>query len=248
MGGQYFRFFDLPGELRTAILEHLVVMDSDIPIFAMRETCVQSSPMLLTDLLLVCHQMNREASGLFYTQNKFIVNLGSRRMYSEITQDGQLFSPEVMDARRRIRSLSLRMRRISGDFERLVVPAVKDMILNGSLRVLDVGILAQDTSAQKTVVCDLRPHSVSRDLGAASVVKTTPFQALLQLLVDPDLEQVTLWVSLIHWSLWCPYHSTIKKHAKLDSYKDGVSIDWRRLVEDFSDGSSITKVQRPRFA
>lgn len=209
--------------------------------------------MLLTDLLVVCQQMNREASGLFYMENKFIVNLGSRRMYSEITQEGQLFSPEVLDARRRIRCLSLRLRRLSGDFERVVVPPVKDMILNGSLRVLDVGILEQNTSIQRMVVCDLQSsRPVSRDsLGAASVVKTTPFQALLQLLADPDLEQVTLWVSLVHWSLWCPYHGTIEKHAKLDldRHKEGgVSIDWRRLVEDFSDGNSITKVERPRFA
>lgn len=49
-----FRFFDLPGELRTAILEHLVIMDSDIPIFAMKETSgtyLLSSFLSLTVLL-----------------------------------------------------------------------------------------------------------------------------------------------------------------------------------------------------
>lgn len=212
----------------------------------LNQNIVEGPSIPLTDLLLVCQQMNREASGLFYTQNKFIVNLGSRRMYSEITEEGQLFSPEVLDARRRIRCLSLRMRRISGDFERIVVPAVADMILHGSLRILDVGILTQDAGLKTKTICGHEPRPLSQDSEAANLVKTTPFQAFLKLLADPDLEQVTLWVSVVHWSVWCSYHSVIEKSSR-SGIEEPVDIDWRRLVRDFADGNRITKVERPRF-
>lgn len=247
MKQRYFQFFDLPAELRTAILEYLVIIDSDIPVFAKPETCTESPPMVLIDLLLVCQQMCREAGAVFYTQNKFIINLGSRRMYNEITQDGQLFSPETADARRRIRSVSLRLRRISGDFESMVVPALVDMILNGCLRILDVGILTQGAGlkAITSYRSNHRPGPTLQDPEAANLVKTSPFQAFLRLLADPDLELVTLWVSPVHWSLWCPYH----EYPELAGHNDGekAMIDWKRLVNDFADGNQITKIQRPRF-
>ncbi|KAH6657742.1 hypothetical protein BKA67DRAFT_532936 [Truncatella angustata] len=243
----YFRLFDLPGELRTAVLEHLVIIHSDIPVFAKKETCTESPPMVLTDLLLVSHQMHREASGLFYTMNNFIVNLASRRMLSDIVQEGQLFGPDVLDARRRIRSLSLRVRRISGDLESVAVPTLTDMILHGNLRILDVGILTQSTGLKTKSNYDShhRPGSVFQDPESANLVRTSPFQALLGLLADPDLEKVTLWASLVHWSIWCPYHDS--SDATMPKNSERVILDWQRLVHDFADGNRITKFERPRF-
>ncbi|KAK9769717.1 hypothetical protein AB5N19_08345 [Seiridium cardinale] len=248
MDTRFFRFFDLPGELRTAILEHLVIIHSEVPVYAKRETCTESPPMVLTDLLLVSHQLYREASGLFYGQNNFLVNLGTRRMYSEISSEGQLFSHDTVDARRRIRCLSLRVRRISGDFESVVVPPLMDMILNGCLKVLDVGFLTQDNTLKATAgyIQNHGSQSLCKDTEAANLVRTSPFQALLKLLADPDLEMVTLWVSLVHWSFWCSYHDSHETPERKDEEK--IPIDWRRLVGDFGEGRHITKVQKPRFS
>ncbi|KAI1844593.1 hypothetical protein JX266_009266 [Neoarthrinium moseri] len=238
-----FRFFDLPAELRADILEQLVLVPQDVPVHARAETSTESPPAALLDLFLACTQMYQEASAIFYARNRFLVNLGSRRMFSDITAEGQFFSPEGLDARRRVRALRLRLRRLSGDFEKVIAPIVSDMILCGSLRSLEIGILTQSSGLKANTSCR---SSYGRGLEADSLVTTSPFQTLLRLLADPDLEEAGLWVAQIHWSVWCPFHETYDgNHSCLASLRregiEQVSVDWEKIVRELGDVNIIAR-------
>jgi hypothetical protein len=198
-----FRFFDLPAELRRDILEYLVVMDYEIPARSFG-LAMEGMPKAPTDLFLACSQMFEEASAIFYGSNVFRANLWSKRLYSEIPQGSALLSPGRRDVRRRIRNLHLNLRRIKGDFKDVIAPALTDMILCGSLRNLKIGVVSQDAG----ILIRSTPGQA-----AFGLAKTSPFQALLTLMADPDLENVELWVSPAHWSIWCPYRECHVKNS-----------------------------------
>lgn len=215
--GRPFRFFDLPAELRREILEYIVIFPIGIRTHSLEEVSadapeepspegwepfVEDLPMALTDLFLVCSQMFNEASAVFYGSNVFRADLGNRKVYRDLTRDGGLLSAERRDIRRRIGTLHMGLRRLSGDFETVIAPALTDMILCGSLRNLKVMIGVQDTGAHAALGYNTNP---TPDQAAVSLARTSPFQALLRLLADPDLESIELSVGKIHWSIWCPY-------------------------------------------
>ncbi|KAH8682459.1 hypothetical protein BX600DRAFT_45073 [Xylariales sp. PMI_506] len=236
-----FRFFDLPGELRSDIFKYLVLVPTSIPCHCLsRSGTANSSPVEIIYLFLVCSQMYQEASGLFYTQNRFWIDLGARRLYHQITEEGQLFSSEMLNTRHRIRDLTVCMKRIGGDFERVVEPVLSDMVLCGALRNLQFRFMPQDPGNKK-------PHSSD----AGDLVITSPFQALLRLLTDPDLERVELWVSPIHLTVWCPFHEPTARHGTrrqgLKQHEvEWIKVDWRRVVEAWRDGNQIIKVRSGR--
>lgn len=242
-----FRFFDLPGELRATILEHLVLSASDIPAVRSGNDVAPIAP---TDLFLACSQMYQEASGIFYTQNRFVIDLGTRRLCEQIAEEGQLLSPQGQDARRRIRTLTLSMKRIGGNFEVVIAPALSDMILSGSLRNLEIRFLPQNYGLKQGVVNRVQNGGEwgSHPAEAGNLATTAPFRALLRLLGDPDLERVELLVWMVHWSMWCPFHeemdglgSCAQKMRR--SGKTWAKVDWKRMVEDWGDGNQIVKIR-----
>ncbi|KAI0126578.1 hypothetical protein BJ170DRAFT_629221 [Xylariales sp. AK1849] len=244
-----FRFFDLPAELREAILANLVLLPSSIS--ALRPVSRDDEarpPAILADLLLVCSQMYQEVSAIFYTQNRFHIDLGPRTVLDQLTEEGQLLSAQGQDARRRIRNLTLRMRRIGGDFERHIVPALSDMILCGSLRNLEINILSQSRGRQKMSCTSVLPmQGGPNPLEATGLFHTSPFQALLRLLADPDLERVDFLVSPFHWALWCPFHEPLEGIGSCGSKlmqreNQYARVDWRQMVEAWGGGVQIAKV------
>jgi hypothetical protein len=242
-----FRFFDLPGELRAAVLQHLVLAASNLPTVRSGN---DAAPIVSTDLFLVCSQMYQEASGIFYTQNRFVIDLGTRRLCEQITEEGQLLSPQGQDARRRIRTLILSMKRIGGNFEAVIAPALSDMILCGSLRNLEIRFLPQNYGPKQGVVNRVQNGGewASHPAEAGDLATTAPFRALLRLLGDPDLERVELMVWMVHWSMWCPFHDEVEGHGSCAqnmrrSGKMWARVDWKRMVEVWGDGNQIVKIR-----
>lgn len=247
-----FPWFDLPGELRIAVLEYLVVspgMDDDVNtnLYAKAEAVlmvpVDMAPVI--DLLLVCSQMYQEASAIFYDQNRFHLNLGSRKLLHQITQEG-LFSPHGQARRRRIRNLSLIFRRMGGFFDKTIEPVVSDMVLCGNLRNLEIRFMPQNFGKMR-MSSDQNVSWRASQPDAVDLVYTSPFQALLKLLADPDLDKAELWVWREHWSVWCPFHEVYEGdglcgHKMKLCRKDWTQVDWKSMANAGGGQGRIVKV------
>lgn len=94
-------------------------------------------------LLLASSQLHREASAAYYGQNVFHLHTTGGKFRSLPSplfdpETGLLASEAALPARRRVRRAVVYVRRLGGQFERLVAPALADMVLRGALRGLDV--------------------------------------------------------------------------------------------------------------
>ncbi|XXH05672.1 hypothetical protein Hte_012107 [Hypoxylon texense] len=239
-----FRFFDLPPELRCAILTHLLVSDSTV----MLHSATLFGPPLselagILDVFLVSAQMYQEASAVFYAENGFILNAQSHRLPGHLTGPGGFLSEEGQHARRRVRRLTVFLTRVGGEFERVLGPALSDMVLNGSLRDLSLYLGPPSWRARANRSAD--PDMVQRP----------PFQALLRLLSDPYLEKVEFLAWRVHMTVFCPFHqkkrpSTKTDHESVDDEgfavlragPDWVELDWRALVEVYGTGQPIVRI------
>ncbi|KAI4865027.1 hypothetical protein F4820DRAFT_313406 [Hypoxylon rubiginosum] len=239
-----FRFFDLPPELRCAILTQLLVSDSTV---VLHNATLFSPPLSeltgILNIFLVNAQMYREASAIFYSENGFILNAQSHRLPVHLTSQGGFLSEEGQNARRRVRKLTVHLIRIGGEFERVLGPALTDMVLKGSLRDLTLRLGPPSWRTRAT-------RSVDPDM-----VHRPPFQALLRLLSDPYLEKVEFVGWRVHMSVFCPFHqrkhpSTKTDHESVDDQglavlrngPDWVELDWRALVETYGTGQPIVRI------
>ncbi|KAI1331356.1 hypothetical protein F5Y16DRAFT_359733 [Xylariaceae sp. FL0255] len=240
-----FRFFDLPAELRLDILSRLLLSKYGIILHnhTLFEPNVVNQVSIL-NIFLVSVQMYQEASAIFYSQNCFTINAQSHRLPIHLTKPGGFLSEQGQDARRRVHTLALYLTRVGGEFEDILRPAIADMILSGSLRRLKV-CLGQPTS-----------HP-SRSSGS-DVVTRPPFKALLELLGDPDLDNVELLVWKVHWSTFCPFHQEPKvaRPSKplvetvddlgLATARGGnsewIELDWQLMLNVLGTGHRIVKI------
>ncbi|KAI1807028.1 hypothetical protein F4811DRAFT_507896 [Daldinia bambusicola] len=250
---QAFRFLDLPPELRDAILSHLLV--SDFPIILHNTTLFAPSASLsgsayFLGVFLVNMQMYQEASAIFYSQNRFTLNAQSHRLPVHLTSRGGFLSEEGQDARRRVRNLTLHLTRVGGEFERVLGPALSDMVLSGSLRELTLRMGPPSWRG-------------ANRMPDPDMVQRPPFQALLRLLADPYLEKVELLAWKVHLTVFCPFHrnailpikTEIRTEIKTDAESiddqglailrngpDWVSLDWRAMVQMYGAGQQIVRV------
>ncbi|KAI2614851.1 hypothetical protein GGR54DRAFT_320539 [Hypoxylon sp. NC1633] len=238
-----FRFLDLPPELRGDILTQLLVSDCNIILYnTTRFTPPLSGPSSFLNVFLVSMQMYQEASVIFYSQNRFTLNAQSHRLPVHLTGRGGFLSEEGQDARRRVRSLTLHLTRVGGEFERVLGPALSDMVLSGKLR-------------------DLRLHlgppswRGSNRVPDPDMVQRPPFQALLRLLADPYLQTVQLLAWRVHLKVFCAFHQKGSPSIKTDNESvddqglailrngpDWVQLDWKSMVEIYGMGQQIVRI------
>ncbi|KAI1358701.1 hypothetical protein F5Y08DRAFT_332892 [Xylaria arbuscula] len=243
----YFRFFDLPAELRTNILSYLLISKYGIVLYNCTLFGLTGTDRVtFLYIFLVNTQMYQEASAIFYSRNRFILNGQSHRLPAHLTKTGGFLSPQGQDARRRVRTLFLYLTRVGGEFENVLAPALSDMILVGSLRSLRI--------------CVGPPSSRVSGLNV-NLMTTSPFQALLNLLSDPDLHHVELCVWKVHWNIFCRFHENLEIAAKgktsetvddhglatIRGYSDWVQLDWEALVEAFRSGEPVMKIRDVDF-
>ncbi|KAI5925027.1 hypothetical protein F4810DRAFT_660641 [Camillea tinctor] len=233
--GSIFPFFDLPGELRSAILSQLLISSHSIILHTKTLLHLRSGRSTLRSILQVNMQMYQEASAIFFARNRFVINAQSHRLPAHLTRRGGFLGPQGRDARRRVRHLTLLLTRVGGEFESVLAPALEDMVLAGSLRELRLRVGP--------------PAGAGRSDG--EVVRRPPFQALLRLLADPYLEVAELCVWKVHWAALCPFHG--QRHGErgeggggesvndmgLATVRDGpdwVKLDWKNMVEVLGTG------------
>ncbi|KAI3324474.1 hypothetical protein HD806DRAFT_46789 [Xylariaceae sp. AK1471] len=240
-----FRFFDLPAELRINILSQVLVSDCGIVL----HTCTtfglsRYDIVIVLYIFLVNVQMYQEASAIFYGQNRFILNAQTHRLPVHLTKPGGFLSQQGQDARRRVQTLYLYLSRIGGEFEDILAPAISDMILSGSLRKLKIY---------------LGPPSLHNSrMSGADMMTRRPFQALLKLLADPDLQHVELGVWKHHWAVFCPFHKEwemptkgntptelVDEHglATIRGISDWIQLDWEKMVNVLGTSERIVKIR-----
>ncbi|KAI1497047.1 hypothetical protein F5X99DRAFT_42298 [Biscogniauxia marginata] len=238
-----FRFFDLPGELRSAILQHLLVSEWDIVLH--NQTILRLPPpgrgaATAQSVFRVSAQMYAEAAAVFYAQNRFVINAQSHRLPAHLTGRGGFLSPQGRDARRRVRDLTVLLTRVGGEFEDVLAPALSDMVLCGGLRRLRLRLGPP---------AGVRPF---RRVADWDLLRRPPFQSLLRLLADPYLDSVELSVWRVHWAALCPFHRQGEglhgesvNDVGLATVRDGpdwVRLDWKNMVEVLGTGQQIVTV------
>jgi hypothetical protein len=146
-----FPLLDLPPEIREKIYLHTLVSPTPIPLTADSPLLLFSDPLNSSNpnsspnhqlhplfphaLLLTCHQIYHEVRPLYFTHNTF-----SLLLLRDPSPLSYFISPTFQDNRRRIKVLKLVISRWGKHnfFLREFAPALEDMILNGSLRDLEV--------------------------------------------------------------------------------------------------------------
>lgn len=253
---KFYRFFDLPRELRDLIIEEVClfpngvfVHDRDLvvsPIEGPAESLVwqyirphryrieeyeaddvpvvEAAPPV--DLFLAgSDELYRSAMGIYYGRNTFHLNLrgvnavshsrSSPRPTMPVSNKVQrlLMSPGNNDgtrARMMIRSVAIYSLRISGrEMESFIIPALKEMVLEASLRRLQVNIIKD-----LNLVNDSQLSRLRRSKGT-DPTKAPAFKQLMGLLTDPDLERGTMKVCKgAHSWFWCRFHEQGKTEAQ----------------------------------
>lgn len=123
----YFPFFELPAELRTNILSYLLISRYGIVLYNCTLLGLTANDKVtFLYIFLVNVQMYQEASAIFYSRNRFILNGQSHRLPAHLTRTGGFLSPQGQDARRRVQTLSLYLTRVGGEFENILAPAISD--------------------------------------------------------------------------------------------------------------------------
>ncbi|GAP85355.1 hypothetical protein SAMD00023353_1001610 [Rosellinia necatrix] len=241
----YFRFFDLPAELRTNILSHLLALRHGVILFNCTMFGSPYDKVTVLRIFLVNVQMYQEASAIFYGQNIFTINAQSHRLPWHLTKPGGFLSPQGQDARRRVQTLSIYLNRVGGEFENVLAPTLSDMILSGSLRKLKISLGSPN------------PHHARTSGPSIDITARPPFQSLLNLLADPDLLHAELCVWKVHWDIFCPFHAIAERKTKgknsrevVDEHglatirgdADWVQLDWEAMVSVFGSSKRIMKV------
>ena len=146
----------------------------------------------------------------------------------------QLFAEP--EARRRLRSLRVKLDRLRGWIDASIVPVLADMVLQGNLTELSICIYENEAGGRR-----------GTNTGDVSVLRRPPLVGLLRLLADPYLRSAKLLVSPVHGRVWCPFHETTgtcetasaptMDESAASSYSRGalVEIDWRAIVSSVLD-------------
>ncbi|KAK3187600.1 hypothetical protein K4F52_003658 [Lecanicillium sp. MT-2017a] len=154
-------------------------------------------------------------------------------------------------ARRRIRSLRVKLDRLRGWIDVSVVPVLADMVLHGSLSDLSITIHesiggghggSKDTKRVR--------NQRGGDMGDASILARPPVAGLLRVLADPYLRSARLLVTATHGSVWCPFHDvtapcsaaavlssgeSAKREMLAASHGGLVEVDWQAIVREVLD-------------
>jgi len=188
-------FLDLPPEIRIQIYRVLLVsplqyipLTPNVDDWVLNEhehkhdSSLESSkwhPTFPRELLLVCSQVYQEVRPLYFAHNGFLLALTRK---NELLN--YFISPSFTDNRREIKRLRLKFARWGRNdwFVRELYPVLSDMILNGSLRELDIQIVAKH-------LLDKEPQG--------SIKSGEGIRALRNLCEDPYLEKLVVngfWV------------------------------------------------------
>lgn len=163
-----------------------------------------------------------------------------------------LTHPATANARRRVRSVVVRVRRLGALLLDVLVPALRDMVLNGSLKRARVDVLEAGAGGGRRVALGEQVR-----LRALDHQGNPALRALLVLLADPDMERAELRVpKRLHARFWCRFHEggvsdgmSTSLSCAMAGEPDGdgdeyLQVDIHRLVETCAGDAAEFRIKR----
>ncbi|CAM1504097.1 Fc.00g016880.m01.CDS01 [Cosmosporella sp. VM-42] len=200
-------FLDLPVDILNLILLPILTNPTPIPLCP-----CSSSPLNPLPVLLIHPALYAIAVSVFYRANTFV--LDSTGPHAQHIRRLLLWIPgrpvaiplargtllRTKDALRRIARLEVKIDRLRGWLEGIVVPKVQDMVVKGDLEHLSMSVRSPvprptTTNIRRTREDDMRMFT------------QPPLEGLLRVLADPYLRTARLWVDVRHVSAWCRFHT-----------------------------------------
>ncbi|KAK0630033.1 hypothetical protein B0T17DRAFT_527344 [Bombardia bombarda] len=211
-------FFDLPPELREQILQHLCLFPNGVFIGTHR---IPTSPISgpgrrvraaapPVNMFLASPVLYHEAGRIYYGQNTFSLDCRPSRLTRlhdllARAETGLLTSAGARVSRHRMRSVVVYICRLGSLLQDCIIPALADMVLSGALKRVDFR-LEESVGMPMVMTASHLPTSASTTSNEPGFV-SAPFQALLRLLVDPDMEDTHLRVAArSHPQFWGQYY------------------------------------------
>lgn len=257
-----FPFFNLPPELREAVLRYLVLFPYP-PQFGTRRVPIlhrskhenamwaeSRGELYPMSLLLTSKQMREEAYRAWRIFNTFVWVVRTSR--SNLVRIEPLEGRELAEMMQ-VRRLVVRIVQIDNvaHLERDLFPSLLGLVERGNLRHLE---FEMDVNFHAKDILDIffpsyRPHKKLHQRGDWDIHDYTPNAAmttLLELLSHPRLESAALRIDLCQpehpASRWCPLHDFVAESAP--SCYWGVSIKWREFRAACSrDRSEVEEVR-----
>ena len=178
-----------------------------------------------TNLVLVSRQLYGETVHALWSTTTLVVNLAAtdvRKRWADVPsasgrcevpkwfREGTRIPPVPRAAKQHIQSLVLIIRRQMAEVE-VILKEVAAMILNGSLRSLDVRF--DDRPCLST---NLTPSSYVEGLirMTRTVSTSRTMEITAALLADPDLRERGVYVSRKHRGGWCQFHNRMKQRQR----------------------------------
>ncbi|CRK40768.1 hypothetical protein BN1723_015794 [Verticillium longisporum] len=184
---------------------------------------------------LWCAFHDEGAACCFAGRGRGVADVDWRALAAECAgEDPELHIARVgsPSARRRIRHLTFRPARLGTAFTTLVLPALTDMILAGSLRHLTVLMPVRRHRGPVAPGRPAPPPTQTERAEDAAFASSPAFRALLRLLADPDLETARLTVLSEHRPLWCAYHDEGAACCYAGRGRGVADVDWRALAAE----------------
>jgi hypothetical protein len=206
---------DLPAEIRTQVLEHHVVSlaAAHLRLCTAADFLPATYPLAL---LLTCRQLAAEARAVYFARVRVPLDL------THPPDVALLASPAdpAAQLRRRVRAVAVRLARVGGAaLQRVALPALRDMLLRGALR--DVEVLLWPSAAPRGPWFHRQIYGAEGSGGAGGGGKTLrpeggrlgspPWLAVYMLFLDPYLERGALRAARAgHLPELCAFHAPVE--------------------------------------
>lgn len=133
-------------------------------------------------------------------------------------------------SRKKISRLQIRLDKLRGWVQDLIVPMLTDMVMHGNLVDLSFSIEYRATHTNSVNGRKrIEGHSPQKDHQQLKPFTLPPVQGILAVLSDPYLRRARLFVSVSHSAEWCGFHGANIHCGGTES--DRVEIDWRRILD-----------------
>lgn len=270
---------DLPIDVLAFILQPLVTHPGRISLCACRNgRAIPELSQELLSVLLIHPSLHAIASPILYGANEFELDLtrhhgihirksletattylssdnANRYVIGDYAEQrlrdmGLLRAFIISSARQKIQRLHIRLDKLRGWVQELLIPLISDMIVHGSLADFSVTVDYQSATrglAPPTIRSRLdldgkdggivsdnsRNKKMPVDMG---LFAKPPLAGILSVLADPYLRTARLWVIGSHGAAWCAFHDEVDCARNPSSRME---IDWRGIVRQMGTDLAV---------
>lgn len=276
---EVLNLIDLPIDVLAFILQPLLTYPGRIPLCACRNgRVIPELSRELLSVLLIHPSLHAIASPIVYGANEFELDLtghhgthirksletattylnsdnANRYVMGDYAEQrlrdmGLLRAFIISTARQKIQRLHIRLDKLRGWVQELLIPLISDMIVHGSLADFSVTVeyqpatrgltlstirsqLVRDGSGGGITSHNSRNQKVPDDM---SLFAKPPLAGILSVLADPYLRTARLWVIGSHGAAWCAFHDEVDCTRNPSSRME---IDWRGIVRQMGTDLAV---------